>query len=335
MENIGKAKAEKFSTAAVIPAKPKLLDQVRQAIRSKHYSIRTEEAYVGWIKRFIFFHGKRHPKEMGRPEIEAFLSHLAVEQKVSASTQNQALNALLFLYRDILKQPFDGLDCTRAKRPQKMPVVLTKSEIQRLFNAMEGTSRLLARLLYGTGMRLMEAIRLRIKDVDFEKHQIVIRDGKGMKDRVTMLPESLARDLAVHLEGVKQLHEADLRKGLGQVYLPFALQQKYPNAGREWYWQYCFPAKSLSEDPRSETVRRHHISENGLQKAVKDAVRKANILKPASCHTLRHSFATHLLENGYDIRTVQELLGHKDVATTQIYTHVLNKPGLGVRSPLD
>ena len=335
MENIGKAKAEKFSTAAVIPAKPKLLDQVRQAIRSKHYSIRTEEAYVGWIKRFIFFHGKRHPKEMGRPEIEAFLSHLAVEQKVSASTQNQALNALLFLYRDILKQPFDGLDCTRAKRPQKMPVVLTKSEIQRLFNAMEGTSRLLARLLYGTGMRLMEAIRLRIKDVDFEKHQIVIRDGKGMKDRVTMLPESLARDLAVHLERVKQLHEADLRKGLGQVYLPFALQQKYPNAGREWYWQYCFPAKSLSEDPRSETVRRHHISENGLQKAVKDAVRKANILKPASCHTLRHSFATHLLENGYDIRTVQELLGHKDVATTQIYTHVLNKPGLGVRSPLD
>jgi integron integrase len=335
-KNIETGKAEKsFMQPSIAAGKPKLLDQVRQAIRVKHYSIRTEDTYVGWIKRFIFFHGKKHPAQLGTPEVEAFLTHLAVEGKVAASTQNQALNALLFLYREVLEQPLAEIDAIRAKKPVKLPVVLSKEEVQRLLNAMEGTHQLMARLLYGTGMRLMEGIRLRVKDVDFGLNHILIRDGKGMKDRVTVLPGSLKEPLRDHLARVKLLHDSDLKDGFGCVCLPFALARKYPNAPREWGWQYCFPSKSISTDPRSGEMRRHHVAENGLQKAVKQAVRLARLTKPASCHTLRHSFATHLLEAGYDIRTVQELLGHKDVSTTQIYTHVLSKPGIGVRSPLD
>jgi integron integrase len=337
MDNIGSGKAEKVIPSIFMAAgqKPKLLDQVRQALRVKHYSIRTEQTYIAWIRRFILFHGKRHPIEMGRAESEAFLTHLAVDGKVASSTQNQALNALTFLYQVVLQKPIEGVDAVRAKKPVKLPVVLTREEVQQLLDAMEGTHQLMARLLYGTGMRLMECIRLRVKDVDFAMNQITVRDGKGMKDRVTVLPESLKAPLQNHLNRVKLLHQSDLQKGVGRVYLPFALARKYPNADREWCWQYCFPSKQISRDPRSGEMRRHHVNENSLQKAVKQAVRVAGLTKPASCHTLRHSFATHLLENGYDIRTVQELLGHKDVATTQIYTHVLNRPGLGVRSPLD
>jgi len=314
----------------------RLLDQVREVIRVKHYSIRTEEAYVQWIKRFIFFHGKRHPREMGEAEIEAFLTDLAVERKVSASTQNQALNALVFLYEEVLHLELGEFSAVRAKRPDRLPVVLTKAETTRLLAAIKpGTNALMARLLYGTGMRLMECVRLRVKDVLFEENQIVVRDGKGAKDRVTMLPSSVKAELEGHLARVKLLHGSDLRSGAGEVYLPYALERKYPQAPREWAWQYVFPAMRLSRDPRSGKIRRHHASETALQRVVKEAVRLAGIVKPASCHTLRHSFATRLLEDGYDIRTVQELLGHKDVSTTMIYTHVMQKPGIGVRSPLD
>lgn len=314
---------------------PKLLDQVRDRLRAKHYSIRTEEAYLYWIRRFIHFHGLRHPQELRVPEIEAFLTHLAVQENVAASTQNQALAALLFLYREVLHIDLGPVAPVRAKKPQHLPTVLTRSEIQRVFAHMSGLHLLMARLLYGTGMRLMECLRLRVKDIDFERHEIIIRDGKGQKDRVTMLPQSLIAPLQEHLQYVKTLHEKDLAKGYGEVYLPYALERKYPNAAREWGWQYVFPAATLSVDPRSGVTRRHHMDESGLQKAVRAAAQKAGITKPVSCHTLRHSFATHLLEAGYDIRTVQELLGHKDVRTTQIYTHVLNRGPLGVRSPLD
>ena len=332
-----KAKAAKVLSPGVVPnPKARLLDQVREVIRVKHYSIRTEEAYVQWIKRFIFFHGKRHPREMGATEIEVFLTDLAVQRKVSSSTQNQALNALVFLYKEVLDIDLGEFAAVRAKRPNRLPVVLTKAETAKLLAAMKpGTIGLMARLLYGTGMRLMECVRLRVKDVDFGYGQIMVRDGKGLKDRVTVLPGKLREPLRVHLEQVRLLHRQDLARGGGQVYLPFALSRKYPNAKRAWSWQYVFPAAKLSVDPRSQEVRRHHVQEKNLQNAVKMAVRKAGVTKPASCHTLRHSFATHLLENGSDIRTVQELLGHKDVSTMMIYTHVLNKPGIGVKSPLD
>ncbi|MBM3835711.1 MAG: integron integrase [Verrucomicrobia bacterium] len=322
---------------SVIPnPKKKLLDQVREVIRVKHYSIRTETTYVDWIKRFILFHGKRHPREMGASEVESFLTDLAVRRRVAASTQNQALNALVFLYREVLHQPLGEFAAVRAKRPVRLPTVLTPAEVQRLLLAMKpNTHRLMARLLYGTGMRLMECVRLRVKDVLFEQNQIVVREGKGAKDRVTILPQSLKSELEEHLGRVKLLHARDLAAGFGEVYLPFALEKKYPGAGREWAWQYVFPAASSSVDPRTGKQRRHHANETGLQRAVKEALRLANILKPASCHSLRHSFATHLLEAGYDIRTVQELLGHESVETTQIYTHVMQRPGLGVKSPLD
>ncbi|MEK6551750.1 MAG: integron integrase [Pseudomonadota bacterium] len=315
---------------------PKLLDQVRDRLRVKHYSIRTEQVYVDWIKRFIWFHDKRHPKDMGAPEIEAFLTHLAVKGKVSASTQNQAKSALLFLYREVLEQKLPWLDkVTQAKASQRLPVVLTVDEVQAVLKRLSATHWLIASLLYGAGLRLMEAVRLRVKDVEFARHEIIVREGKGGKDRVTMLPESVIEPLKRHLAKVKALHEEDLAAGGGDVYLPFALDKKYPNAKREWGWQYVFPSAKHSVDPRSGVTRRHHVDEKGIQRAMKQAVRDAQIAKPATPHTLRHSFATHLLLGGYDIRTVQELLGHSDVATTMIYTHVLNRGGKGVVSPLD
>ena len=317
--------------------KSKLLDQVREVIRFKHYSIRTEQAYVHWSKAYILFHQKRHPREMGAREIQAFLTHLATQRNVAASTQNQALNALVFLYREVLRLPQgDFSEFERAHRPARLPVVLSVEETRRLLSALKpGTLSLMARLLYGTGMRLMECLRLRVQDLDFARNQIVIRQGKGAKDRLTILPGSIKDQLQQHLERVRLLHQADLRDGFGRVHLPHALARKYPNAEREWTWQYVFPASSRSVDQRSGAIQRHHVGENSLQRAIKEAVRVAGITKPASCHTLRHSFATHLLEAGYDIRTVQELLGHESVETTQIYTHVMQKPGLGVKSPLD
>jgi len=316
--------------------KPKLLDQVRNAIRVKHYSLRTEEAYVHWAKAYIFFHHKRHPEQMGEREISQFLTHLAVDKNVAASTQNQALSALLFLYREVLQRPLDKrIQAKRAKRPARLPVVFSKEEVRAILAQLEGTPWLMASLLYGSGLRLMECLRLRVKDVDFGYQQLVVRDGKGHKDRVTPLAHTLKEPLQRHLIRVKTLHEQDLKEGFGQVYLPFALARKYPSAQRAWGWQYVFPSSKRSTDPRSGKLRRHHLSESVLQRAVKGALRKTGIAKQGSCHTLRHSFATHLLEAGYDIRTVQELLGHKDVSTTMIYTHVTRKGGQGVRSPLD
>ena len=316
--------------------KPKLLDEVRNAIRRKHFSIRTEQAYTDWIRRFILFHNKRHPREMGEAEVTQFLTHLARNRNVAASTQNQALSALLFLYKEVLKVEIGWLDgVERARRPARLPVVLTKDEAHRLFANLHGTAKLMAGLLYGSGLRLMECVRLRVKDVDFGYLNITVRDGKGAKDRITMLPVNLAEPIQRHLVKVRAQHEQDLADGLGRVYLPTALERKYQNANRQWCWQYVFPSTRISEDPRSGKQQRHHIAETILQRAIKDAVVAAGINKPASCHSLRHSFATHLLENGYDIRTVQELLGHKDVSTTMIYTHVLNKPGIGVKSPMD
>ncbi len=315
---------------------PKLLDLLRDRLRLKHYSIRTETQYVQWVRRFILFHGKRHPQEMGAKEVEAFLTHLAVEGRVAAATQNQALSALLFLYRELLHINLPWLDeVVRAKRPARLPVVLTREEVQSVLGRTEGTYGLMLRLLYGTGMRLMECVRLRVKDVDFSRAEIIVRDGKGAKDRVTMLPQRIAAELQAHLQRRRHLYEDDLAKGMASVYLPNALDRKYANAENEWAWQYVFVAKSYSIDPRSGTERRHHIDEKLVQRAMKRAVQEAGISKPATPHTLRHSFATHLLQGGYDIRTVQELLGHADVATTMIYTHVLNKGGRGVVSPLD
>lgn len=315
---------------------PKLLDQVRDRIRVKHYSIRTETQYVQWVRRFILFHGKNHPKDMGAPEVEAFLTHLAVEGNVAAATQNQALSALLFLYREVLGIDLPWLDnVTRAKRPQRMPVVLTREETHAVLDRITGVYGLMARLLYGTGMRLMECVRLRVKDVDFARREILIRDGKGAKDRVTMLPDSVVLSLQAHLQQRRVLFEDDGQVGKAGVYMPDALSRKYPGSPTEWGWQYIFPSGSYSVDPRSGVERRHHLDEKLLQRAMKRAVHASGLAKPATPHTLRHSFATHLLEGGYDIRTVQELLGHKDVATTMIYTHVLNKGGRGVTSPLD
>jgi len=314
----------------------KLLDQVSDAIRRKHYSIRTEEAYISWIKRFILFHDVRHPLEMGATEIEEFLTHLAVDKNVAASTQNQAFSALLFLYREVLKKDLGGhVDYLRAKKPKRLPTVMTKEETLRVIGFLSGTNQLMAKLLYGSGLRLMECLRLRVKDVDFAQRQIIVRDGKGGKDRVTMLPDAVVPFLKEHLRHVKRIHDDDLAQGYGSVYMPTALERKYPNASREWIWQYVFPASQRSGDPRSGVIRRHHAHESGLQKAVRGAAKRAGINKHVTPHTFRHSFATHLLENGYDIRTVQELLGHKDVKTTMIYTHVLNRGPLAVRSPLD
>ncbi len=315
---------------------PRLLDQVRFRIRRKNYSIRTEQAYVAWIRRFILFYNKSHPANLGANEIESFLTHLAVDRNVAASTQNQAMSALLFLYREVLKMDLPWLaDVERAKKPKHIPVVLSREEVKAVLAHLQGLPWLMASLLYGSGLRLMECIRLRVKDVDFGMNQIIVRDGKGKKDRVTILPEKLITPLSEQLDKAKIIHQQDLQRGFGSVYLPFALERKYPNASKSWGWQYVFPSARLSKDPRSDITRRHHVDEKVLQRAMQRAVRQAGIDKPASCHTLRHSFATHLLQAGYDIRTVQELLGHKDVSTTMIYTHVLNRGGRGVVSPLD
>ena len=317
-------------------AEKKLLDQVRDKIRLKHYSYKTEKAYVHWIRRFILFHDKRHPRDMAEPEISRFLRFLAREKRVSASTQNQALNAIVFLYKNVLRfelGQFSGIEW--AKRPRRLPVVFTREETKRLFACLSGRDWLMASLLYGSGLRLSECLRLRVKDIDIPSRQICVRSGKGDKDRTTVLPDSVIDTLLLHLQQVKLVHEQDLRQGFGSVELPYALERKYSHAAQEWSWQYVFPASRRSVDPRSGNERRHHLDETALQKAVKKAVLKAGIHKHAGCHTLRHSFATHLIENGYDIRTVQELLGHSDVKTTMIYTHVLNRGGLGVHSPLD
>ncbi len=314
----------------------KLLDRVREAIRLKHYSYRTEKTYVQWIRRYILFHNKRHPSEMNVPEIEAFLTHLAVEGKVAASTQNQAFNAILFLYREVLRQELEGpIDAIRAKRPKRLPVVLSPDETRIIIKTMSGVYRLIIQILYGSGLRLSECLELRVKDVDFQQSQLIVRRGKGGKDRVTPLPTAVVTPLQEHLLRVKRMHQHDLEHGYGSTPLPFALARKYPNADRAWIWQYVFPSQSLCQDPRTGITRRYHLHESSLQKALKKAVRTTGIPKKVTCHTFRHSFATHLLQNGYDIRTVQELLGHKDVKTTMIYTHVLNRGGRGVRSPLD
>jgi integron integrase len=335
--------------AAVVMPEPeaskskKLLEQMRDAMRVKHYSFRTEQSYCDWVERFIRFHHLRHPREMREAEVGEFLTHLARDARVAASTQNQALSALLFLYKHVLKEEIGWLhEVERAKKPQRVPVVLTRDEVHKLFACLHGTPRLMAGLLYGSGLRLMECVRLRVKDLDFGYARITVRDGKGAKDRVTMLPVNLAAPLQRHLQKVKVQHEEDMEAGLAGVHLPHALARKYPNAERDWVWQWVFPSSRLSLDPRStvngdgrSVKRRHHVEESALQLAVKKAVVASGVGKAASCHTLRHSFATHLLENGYDIRTVQELLGHKNVSTTMIYTHVLNKPGIGVKSPID
>ena len=316
--------------------KPRLLDRVREAIGARHYSRRTEKAYIHWIKRYIFFHGKRHPVEMGAPEVTAFLTSLAVHDNVAASTQNQALSALLFLYREVLGVELPWLDdVIRAKRPQHLPVVLTRDEVRAVLQRLDGVSRLMALLLYGAGLRLLECCHLRVKDIDFATNQIVIRDGKGRKDRVTMLPAAVKAALITHLERAREQHQADLGHGAGWVELPNALTRKYPNAGRDWAWQWVFPASRFYVERLTGQRRRHHLHESVLQCAVKDAVRGAGIAKQATCHTFRHSFATHLLEESHDIRTVQELLGHSDVSTTMIYTHVLNRGPAGIRSPAD
>jgi len=320
----------------VVRAAPRLLDVVRDAIRRRHYSLRTEQSYVHWIRRFIYFSGRRHPRELGAPEVTGFLNHLARERNVAASTQNQALSALLFLYREALQTPLPWLDqLERAQRPARLPTVLTAVEVRRLLAGMRGTRWLMASLLYGAGLRLRECLTLRVKDVDFGYRQIMVRDGKGARDRVTMLPAPLAEPLKRQIAGARAVHERDLAAGYGTVELPDALSRKYPRAQYELGWQFVFPSHRLSRDPRSGALRRHHLYENYLTRGVKRAARAAGIVKPVSCHTLRHSFATHLLESGYDIRTVQELLGHADVSTTMIYTHVLNKGGRGVTSPLE
>lgn len=318
------------------PPPPRLLDRVRAALRTRHASPRTEKAYVGWVRRYILFHDKRHPADMGADEITRFLSALAIQRNVAASTQNQALSALLFLYREVLEQELPWLDdIVRAKTPERIPVVLTREEVQAVLDGLDGPPRLVALLLYGAGLRLLEALRLRVKDVDFGRNQITVRSGKGGKDRVTMLPAAVRRDLPKRLEVVRDQHEADIRAGAGWVELPWALARKYPRAGREWIWQWVFPATRLYLHRETGQRRRHHLHESVLQRAVRDAVRSTGIPKRATCHTFRHSFATHLLEDGADIRTVQELLGHRDVATTMIYTHVLNRGPAGVLSPAD
>jgi integron integrase len=316
---------------------PRLLDQVRMAARVLHYSLRTEDAYVGWIRRFILFHDKRHPLEMGAAEINQFLTHLAVEGHVSASTQNQARCALLFLYKTVLEVELQDLGdaVVLAKRPERLPVVLTRTEVRDILDHLEGPPRLVALLLYGAGLRLLDALRLRVHDVEFDRNEILVRDGKGQKDRITMLPGAVKGPLAENLFKVRELHLRDLEAGHGSVCLPDALERKYPSAAKQWGWQYVFPAAGLSRDPRTGLERRHHLDPTTIQKAMRRAVAAAGVVKHATPHTLRHSFATHLLDDGYDIRTIQELLGHNDVSTTMIYTHVLNQGGRGVKSPAD
>lgn len=332
----GAAIASRWFMQPSIEQAPRLMDVVRREIRIRHYSPRTERAYTYWVRRFILHHHKRHPREMGEAEVNQFLSALAQTARVSASTQNQALSALLFLYGEVLGQRLPWLDgLVRARRPARIPVVLTPTEVRMLLARLTGTMYLMASLLYGSGLRLLECVGLRVKDVDLEAADLRVRDGKGRKDRVTMLPTALRHPLRAHLDGVRVLHRRDLAQGRGWVALPDALGRKYPNAGQEWAWQWVFPATRTYVDPTSGQCRRHHLHESVLQRAVRAAAQQAGLAKPATCHTLRHSFATHLLEAGYDIRTIQELLGHADVATTMIYTHVLNKGGLGVRSPLD
>jgi integron integrase len=314
----------------------KLLDLVRDALRRQHYALKTERAYLGWIRRFIIFHGKKHPKTMGSGEVEAFLTHLAVDQQVAASTQNQALSAVLFLYRRVLDMDVETeLKSVRARRSKYVPTVLSRDEVQALLVCMSGTNKLIAQLLYGSGLRISECLRLRVKQIDFGERRLIVRDGKGRRDRVTVLPDRLEGPLREHLLFVKRQHEQDLAAGLGAVYLPYALERKYPSASRQWPWQWAFPSPYVSTDPRSGLRRRHHLSPSGLRKAIQRAAHLADVEKHVTPHTLRHSFATHMLEAGYDIRTVQDLLGHKHVQTTMIYTHVLNRGGLAVRSPLD
>lgn len=314
----------------------KLLDQVRTVIRTKHYKYSTEQTYISWIKRYIFFHGKQHPAFLGAEGIEKFISFLAVEKNVAASTQNQALNAIVFLYKHVLKIPIgDFSDFSRAKRPENLPTVLTRNEVQILLNNLKGDHFLIANILYGSGLRLKECLRLRVQDIDFNQKLIIVKDGKGGKDRRTMLPKNVKQMLTSHLKRIKRIHVQDINDGFGDVFLPYALNRKYPHAARDFSWQYIFPSSTISKDPRSKRMGRHHLDESVPRKAVKLAARKANILKKVSPHILRHSFATHLIEAGYDIRTVQELLGHKDVSTTMIYTHVLQNGKVGVKSPLD
>ena len=316
--------------------KVRLMDEVRARIRARHYSLRTEQAYLGWIRQFILSNGMRHPRTLGGPEVEAFLTRLAVERQVAASTQNQALSALLFLYREVLGIQLPWMDAVvRAKRPRRLPSVLSVDEVRRLLAMLEGRAWLMASLLYGTGMRLMECLRLRVKDVDFARGEILVRDGKGGKDRRTVLPRTLEEPLRREIERARVLHARDLAEGFGATVLPHALARKYPGAARDFGWQFVFPAQQRSQDPRGGGMHRHHVDDAVLARALKRARARAGLHKPLSAHTLRHSFATHLLEAGYDLRTIQELLGHKDVATTQIYTHVLNRGGRGVRSPLD
>jgi len=319
------------------PAKPKkkLLEQVTDIARFRHLSLRTEQAYRNWIKRYIFFHDKRHPRELDAEAVRSFLTHLAVHGRVSASTQNQAFNALLFLYRHVLKMDLNIEGVERARHSRKLPVVFSKAEANAIIRNLRKQDRLIVSLLYGAGLRIMEAVRLRVKDIDFERNEITVRDGKGEQDRLTMLPKVLRQPLAHQIRVIREVHNDDSKKGQGEVYLPYALERKYKNASKDFIWQYVFPADKLSIDPRTGKTRRHHVNEQNVQRAVKTALRKAGVRKNGACHSFRHSFATHLLEDGYDIRTVQELLGHKDVRTTMIYTHVLNKGGRGVRSPLD
>ena len=317
-------------------SEPKILDLFRAKIRYKHFSRRTEKTYRNWIKRFILFHGTRHPAKMGKPEIEAFLTFLAEKEDVSASTQNQALSAIMFLYREVLELPLaKDFDITPAKQPSRIPVVFTKDEAARVISHLTGENRLMASLLYGAGLRLIECVRLRVKDVDLTNRQLYVRDGKGFKDRITILPESIHSPMTKQLEFAKSQHDIDLKDGYGSVFLPYALARKYPSAAHDYIWQWIFPSKRISVDPASGISRRQHVSEQVLQRVVRTTIRKIGLNKGGSCHTFRHSFATHLLENGYDIRTVQDLLGHKDIRTTMIYTHVMNKGRLGVISPLD
>ena len=325
------------SMGGAVPASgPKLLDRLREALRSRHYSRRTEQTYCHWVKRFIYFHNVRPPAEMGEPEINAFLTHLAVKQKVSASTQNQALSALLFLYRHVIGREVGDLgEVIRARKPTRLPVVMTREEVKAVLANLIGDKWLMASLMYGVGLRLMECLRLRVQDIDFTRNEILVRDGKGAKDRITMLPDSLKAPLQEHLKMVKVIHEKDLAEGWGRVVMPNALDRKYPNAPKDWRWQWVFPQENRWKNTKTGEEGRHHVHESILQKAVAGAVRKAGLTKRATCHTFRHSFATQLLKSGYDIRTVQELLGHKDVKTTMIYTHVLNRGGKGVKSPVD
>ena len=318
-----------------ITQSPKLLDQARGILRAKRYSLSTEQSYINWMKRFILFHNKRHPQDMGEAEISQFVTYLAVKENVAASTQNQALCAIIFLYTYVLKMDVGDLNIYWAHKPKRLPTVLSQDEVKRALDQLSGTNKIMASLLYGAGLRLSECLNMRVKDIDFEQNQIIVRSGKGEKDRTTILPKSLIPDLKKQIERVKRLHEQDLKAGFDSIYLPYALEKKYPNAGLELGWRFLFPAPHISTDPRTGIRRRHHIYETVLQKAVKTAVRKAGITKHATCHTLRHSFATHLLEAGYDIRTIQTLLGHKSLETTMIYTHVINKGGMGVKSPMD